>query len=200
MKSFTIEIETNHITPHATAQEAKSARGAERFASASALAGLAAHWPPARLVGIWNNLPGATPVKRFKDRATAVSRIWNAIQILGDAVPSTPGVASGDLPSKARVSRAGEPPVAATKKGFREGSKTQTILGLLNRPGGVALQQIMQATHWQAHSVRGFLSGGREDEADRATRRVGARYRNGEGWDRSRFHRPESAYRISRRT
>jgi hypothetical protein len=170
MKTFTIENETNNITAHQTAQEAKSAPGAERFATAAALAGLAAHWPPARLVEIWNSLPDATPVRKFKDRATAVSRIWKAIQGLGEAVPAeatpatpvapqTSGVAAKKLPAKTGAIRARKPPVAATKKGFREGSKTETILGLLNRPGGATLQQIMQATNWQAHSVRGFISG-----------------------------------------
>jgi hypothetical protein len=38
-----------------------------------------------RLVEIYNGLPGSEPVKKFKDRATAVSRIWKAIQNLGGA-------------------------------------------------------------------------------------------------------------------
>jgi hypothetical protein len=39
------------------------------------------------------------------------------------------------------------------------GSKTATMLQLLRRPGGAALAELMAATEWQAHSVRGFLSG-----------------------------------------
>ena len=39
------------------------------------------------------------------------------------------------------------------------GTKTAKILALLNRPGGASLQQLRKATGWQAHSVRGFLSG-----------------------------------------
>ena len=29
----------------------------------------------------------------------------------------------------------------------------------MKRPGGVTLKEIMKASGWQAHSVRGFLSG-----------------------------------------
>jgi integrase len=40
----------------------------------------------------------------------------------------------------------------------REGSKTAEIIELLKRRTGVTLQELMTATGWQAHSVRGFLS------------------------------------------
>jgi hypothetical protein len=38
-------------------------------------------------------------------------------------------------------------------------NKTATVLGLLRREGGATLDDIMSATGWQAHSVRGFISG-----------------------------------------
>src|ERR1035438_10489962 len=37
-----------------------------------------------RLVATWNGLPGVTPVAKFKDRKTAISRIWKRIQSLGE--------------------------------------------------------------------------------------------------------------------
>ena len=39
-------------------------------------------------------MPGATPVRKFKDRATAVSRIWKAIQGLGQAEAAAAGEAA----------------------------------------------------------------------------------------------------------
>jgi hypothetical protein len=56
---------------------------AERFRNEAGFAKLAADWPTTRLVEIWNSLPGVNPVAKFKDRATAVSRIWKVIQTLG---------------------------------------------------------------------------------------------------------------------
>jgi len=41
----------------------------------------------------------------------------------------------------------------------REGSKAAKVLDLLRRPHGVSLKELMKATGWLAHSVRGYLSG-----------------------------------------
>ena len=76
-----------------------------------------------RLIAIWNKLPGVTPVRKFRDRDTALRRIWAGMQAV------VPGA----------------------------GTKAELIIGMLKQPLGAALKEIMAATGWQAHSVRGFI-------------------------------------------
>jgi hypothetical protein len=60
----------------------------------------------------------------------------------------------------ARVAKKAKPAAPAKKAATAErGTKTAKILALLRRPGGASLEQLRKATGWQAHSVRGFLSG-----------------------------------------
>ena len=74
--------------------------------------------------------------------------------------PQTPDVAPKGKTSGKKATPAKKAPKAATKaKKSRQGSKTETILDLLKRPGGVSAKELMETTGWQAHSVRGFLSG-----------------------------------------
>src|SRR6266566_2331670 len=48
---------------------------------------------------------------------------------------------------------------AKTAGPARDGNKAAKVLDLLKRPNGVTLKDLTKATGWQAHSVRGFLSG-----------------------------------------
>jgi hypothetical protein len=60
----------------------------------------------------------------------------------------------------ARVSKKAKHAAPATKAATAEGgTKTAKILALLKRPAGASLEQLRKVTGWQAHSVRGFLSG-----------------------------------------
>jgi hypothetical protein len=70
-------------------------------------------------------------------------------------------------PTKGKSSRKATPAMKAPKgrvladvpKAAPPGSKTAKILDLLKRPGGASAKELIKATGWLPHSVRGFLSG-----------------------------------------
>ena len=176
---FTIDKE-NSITAHTVAPAADDS--VEAFASRRELAKVVAAWPFARLIETWNTFAGAPPfedlkpVKKFTDRKTAVCRIWMAIQKL-EAAPAPPSwAAASKAPTptrqaapkptrKARTSKTATAAAVAPQARAvasttlpRGVSKHAIVHGMLMRKGGATLQEIMDATGWQQHTCRGFIS------------------------------------------
>ena len=124
-------------------------------------------------------------VKRFTDRKCAVTRIWTAAQRLGEALEEEMAIAEQDMlraqqemlsatkaTKPAKVARTTAPKAPAKPKATkdatstddapapkqREGTRKATVIALLERAGGATLEELMAATLWQKHSVRGFIS------------------------------------------
>ena len=146
------------------AVEGRRPKGATVFGTEKELRKATASWPIARLVEIWNKLPGAAPVKKFTDRKTACARIWKALAPQ-EATVGAPGAHVAPEAAKMRKKagkgqkRVTARPGARKAAPARDGSKKAAVLDLMRRKQGATLQEIMRATGWQAHTVRGFVSG-----------------------------------------
>jgi hypothetical protein len=185
MLTFSIDTENSlavHPDKDAAIKEAGPTGAA--FATEAQLSDATAQWPASRLVEVWNSFAGAPPfadlkeVKRFTDRKTAVARIWTAAQRLGEALEQeqiappapvvkaakaiAPGAAApttpAQAPAKPKATKDTTSKDGAPAPKPREGTRKATVVALLERAGGATLEEIMSATSWQKHSVRGFIS------------------------------------------
>jgi hypothetical protein len=141
---ITFRIDPNPKTALGLDQEALDKPESERIRRVPEPTRPPKSWPGPRIVEISNTLPGQKPVKKVSNegvaRLVARSRAQGARALR---------VAPHKVSKRAKPTRTGR---------TRAGTKTAKILDLLRRPGGATLKQLMTATKWQAHSVRGFLS------------------------------------------
>jgi Protein of unknown function (DUF3489) len=98
------------------------------------------------------NLESPAPKKgSAKSRAPSRRKVTSAVA----AANKTPR----SVESKAARVAAAKTPVKADKPQIERVTKQERVLTLLSRPQGVSLEEMMQTTDWQQHSVRGFLAG-----------------------------------------
>jgi hypothetical protein len=110
------------------------------------------------------NAPVAAPRASLRSAAEAVVTAW-------DAKTSRPTESDESLRSAIEILRpfirafaratareAFRDALKAARKP-REGTKQEAVLALLRRDEGATIAQIIEATGWQSHTVRGFLAG-----------------------------------------
>src|ERR1022692_3839158 len=92
------------------------------------------------------------------DKAAAVAA--QGAQVAPEKAPSKKGASQkkGAPKAKQGAKAAAKPARAKEATTPRPESKGAKILGLIGRAKGSPLAEIMKATEWQAHSVRGFIS------------------------------------------
>jgi hypothetical protein len=89
----------------------------------------AARFGSNRLLALWNAVPGTEKLTEVTDREAIIAQLWSAIEALPDPEP----------------------------EGKR--SKQSDVIGLLRRPEGATVDEVMTLTGWQRHTVRGVFSG-----------------------------------------
>ena len=85
-----------------------------------------------RLLALWNALPRVEKRKKGGDRDALIDHLWSEIEALPDPEPQPDA---------------------------RRPSKQDAVIALLRRPEGSTVDEVVNATGWQRHTVRGVFSG-----------------------------------------
>jgi hypothetical protein len=85
-----------------------------------------------QLLALWNALPGVAKRKKVGDRAALIDQLWLAIEALPDPEP---------------------------RPDVNRRSKQEGVIAMLRRPEGATVDEVVSATGWQRHTVRGVFSG-----------------------------------------
>jgi hypothetical protein len=102
-----------------------------------------------------NGIPTATATGK-KPKANKKTRVGPR---RAHVAPAQAKSARQARPAKKAPKNPTKPEFAAEPSVARNGSKTAKILDLLKRPGGSTSTELMEATGWLPHLIRGFLSG-----------------------------------------
>jgi uncharacterized protein DUF3489 len=85
-----------------------------------------------RLLALWNALPDIEKRRKVGDRGALIDQLWSAIEMLPDPEPQ---------PDEKRP------------------SKQDAVIAMLCRPEGATVDEVVSATGWQRHTVRGVFAG-----------------------------------------
>ena len=161
----TYKIDANNnialLDPHETKMDG------EIFSSESELLTLTEKWPDGRLLKVRNSMPGVEPAAKINSSKKVVAMIWRTIHQLmkpaeADTEPkpkATPKVGKKRVPA-AKTGRAAKStaPEGNPGKSRRRTSKKAMVLAMIRRKGGATLDEIVDKTGWQKHTVRGFIA------------------------------------------
>ena len=83
-----------------------------------------------RLLALWNALPDVEKRRKVGDRGTLIDQLWSAIEALPEPQPDA-----------------------------KRPSKQDEVIAMLRRAEGATVDEVVGATGWQRHTVRGVFSG-----------------------------------------
>ena len=90
-----------------------------------------------QLVALWSALPGTAHITKFRDRKTAARQLWAAFQQLAPTSHKTV--------------------IKPNKRGTT--TKQEQVIALMRQRSGATIDDLVEATSWQRHTVRGMIAG-----------------------------------------